>query len=240
MTETYRETIERIRPIAEQFISEHNIQYPIINSIELLSKMGYYIVKAQAPNNLSGFYMKKDRFPFIFANSNHSRGRQNFSLWHEVYHHYMNHQNGISDFNSQSLEEREAEIFAGIVLLPDAEIKKWMKTYGGIMQPDILAKMSVYYHVSFNAAMIRSMQLNPIPKKLYQQLKSLSRIDNSKQLYAIYIENGLNTEILDPTEDIQISSNIMKILEKNYSDGLVSGAKINEIIEKIEGLNNGH
>ncbi|MCI2946969.1 ImmA/IrrE family metallo-endopeptidase [Staphylococcus caledonicus] len=141
MTETYRETIERIRPIAEQFISEHNIQYPIINSIELLSKMGYYIVKAQAPNNLSGFYMKKDRFPFIFVNSNHSRGRQNFSLWHEVYHHYMNHQNGISDFNSQSLEEREAEIFAGIVLLPDAEIKKWMDTYGDIMQPDILAKM---------------------------------------------------------------------------------------------------
>ncbi|MCI2946968.1 hypothetical protein FH144_00800 [Staphylococcus caledonicus] len=88
--------------------------------------------------------------------------------------------------------------------------------------------------------MIRSMQLNPIPKELYQQLKSLSRIDNSKQLYAIYIENGLNTEILDPTEDIQISSNIMNILEKNYSDGLVSGAKINEIIEKIEGLNNGH
>ena len=55
MTEVYKETIERILPIAKQFISNYNIQYPIKDSVELLSNMGYYIVKAQAPNNLSGF-----------------------------------------------------------------------------------------------------------------------------------------------------------------------------------------
>lgn len=54
MTESYRETIERIIPVAEQFISDVT-QYPITNSIQVLSEMGYYIVKAQAPNNLSGF-----------------------------------------------------------------------------------------------------------------------------------------------------------------------------------------
>lgn len=87
MTEKYKETIERILPIAEQFILDHNIQYPIQHSVEQLSNMGYYIVKAQAPNNLSGFYMEKDKYPFIFVNTSHSKGRQNFSLWHEVYHH---------------------------------------------------------------------------------------------------------------------------------------------------------
>lgn len=35
----------------------------------------------------------------------------------------MGHQNGISEFNPESLVEREAEIFAGIVLLPNSEIK---------------------------------------------------------------------------------------------------------------------
>lgn len=55
MTESYRETIERIIPVAEQFISDHQLQYPIANSTQVLSEMGYYIVKAQAPNNLSGF-----------------------------------------------------------------------------------------------------------------------------------------------------------------------------------------
>lgn len=55
VTESYRETIERIIPVAEQFISDHQLQYPIANSTQVLSEMGYYIVKAQAPNNLSGF-----------------------------------------------------------------------------------------------------------------------------------------------------------------------------------------
>lgn len=238
MTEKYKETIERILPIAEQFILDHNIQYPIQHSVEQLSNMGYYIVKAQAPNNLSGFYMEKDKYPFIFVNTSHSKGRQNFSLWHEVYHHYMGHQNGISEFNPESLVEREAEIFAGIVLLPNSEIKKWMNKEKDIMKPEVLARMSVYYQMSFNAVMIRVMQMNPIPYEKYQRLKALSQKDHVEQLYAIYTDNNLETDILEPTKDIQISRNIMTILEKNYTDGLTTGTKINEIINKIEVLNN--
>ena len=82
------------------------------------------------------------------------------------------------------------------------------------MRPEVLARMSVYYQMSFNAVMIRAMQLNPIPYEKYQQLKALSRKDHSKQLYAIYTENNLETGILEPTNDIQISQNIMTILEK--------------------------
>lgn len=50
------------------------------------------------------------------------------------------------------MEEREAEIFAGIVLLPNAEIQKWMATYDDIMRPDVIARMSVHYQISFGAA----------------------------------------------------------------------------------------
>ena len=44
--------------------------------------------------------------------------------------------------------KREAEIFAGIVLLPNAEIQKWM-AYDDIMRPDVIARMSVHYQISF-------------------------------------------------------------------------------------------
>lgn len=238
MEEKYKDTIKRIKPIAETYIKQNNIQYPIKNSTQLLSEMDYYIIKAQAPKNLSGFYIKKDKYPFIFVNTNHSLGRQNFSLWHEVYHHYMNHQNGISDFGSNLLEEREAEIFAGCVLLPDTEVQKWMNQQDDIMRPEVLAKMSDYYNMSFNGVMVRTMQLNPISKEKYNALKLLSNVENAAELYALYIDNNLATDILKPTYDIQISSNIMIVLEKNYNDNLVSATKINEIIEKIEVLNN--
>lgn len=238
MEEKYRDTIKRIKPIAETYIYQNNIQYPIKNSTQLLSEMDYYIIKAQAPKNLSGFYMKKDKYPFIFVNTNHSLGRQNFSLWHEVYHNYMDHQNGISDFGSNLLEEREAEIFAGCVLLPDSEIQKWMVQQVDIMRPDVLARMSVYYNMSFNGVMVRAMQMNPISKEKYKELKLFSNPENTTELYALYTDNNLATDILKPTYDLQISPNIMTVLEKNYNDNLVSAIKINEIIEKIEVLNN--
>ena len=180
--------------------------------------------------------MKKDRFPFIFVNTDHSKGRQQFSLWHEVYHHYMNHKMGLVILII-SHWKREAEIFAGIVLLPNAEIQKWMAAYDDIMRPDVIARMSVHYQISFGAAMVRAMQLNPIPRDTYQQLNALSRLDHKAQLYAIYTGNDLPTDILEPTNNTQISSNIMTVLEHNYNKGLVSGAKINEIIDKIEVLN---
>lgn len=66
----------------------------------------------------------------------------------------------------------------------------------------------------------------------------MSQKDHVEQLYAIYTDNNLETDILEPTKDIQISRNIMTILEKNYTDGLTTGTKINEIINKIEVLNN--
>src|SRR5699024_7780867 len=136
------------------------------------------------------------------------------------------------------LEEREAEIFAGCVLLPDSEIQKWMVKQVDIMRPDVLARMSVYYNMSFNGVMVRAMQMNPISKEKYKELKLFSNPENTTELYALYTDNNLATDILKPTYDLQISPNIMTVLEKNYNDNLVSAIKINEIIEKIEVLNN--
>src|SRR5699024_8558630 len=140
---------------------------------------------AQAPKNLSGFYMKKDKYPFIFVNTNHSVGRQNFSLWHEVYHHYMNHQNGISEFGSNVLEDREAEIVACGGLLPASEIQKGMVKQVDIMRADVLARMSVYYNMRFNRVLVRPMQMNPIPKEKYKPLKFLPNPENTPELYAL-------------------------------------------------------
>lgn len=236
MEEKYKETIKRIQPIAETFIVNNKLQYPIKDSLTLLSNMGYYIIKAKAPSNLSGFYMKKDRFPFIFVNASHSLGRQNFSLWHEVYHHYMKHQNGISDFASNSIEEREAEIFAGLVLLPDEEIKKWSEKFN-IEDASTIAQMSVYYQMSFNAVVIRGMQLGEIEFNTYKTLKKLSSLEKQQQLLAIYEQNNLSTSVIQSTNNIKISSNIMSILQKNHQQNLVDSHKLNSIIEKIEVLN---
>lgn len=148
----------------------------------------------------------------------------------------MKHQNGISDFASNSIEEREAEIFAGLVLLPDEEIKKWSEKFN-IEDASTIAQMSVYYQMSFNAVVIRGMQLGEIEFNTYKTLKKLSSLEKQQQLLAIYEQNNLSTSVIQPTNNIKISSNIMSILQKNHQQNLVDSHKLNSIIEKIEVLN---
>ena len=92
--------------------------------------------------------MKKDRFPFIFVNTNHSKGRQQFSLWHEVYHHYMNHKMGlvILIISHWKREKRKylQELFYYLM-----QKFKMDGGYDDIMRPDVIARMSVHYQISF-------------------------------------------------------------------------------------------
>lgn len=208
------------------------MNYPLYNPLQTAADLGYYIIKSKAPDNLSGFYMKKDKFPFIFVNSSHSLGRQNFSLWHEVYHNYRNHDNGISDFNSQSIEEREAEIFAGCIMLPDEQIKKLADKP---IEAEYIAQISVRYQMSFNAVVVRFMQENYLYEE-YKELKQLSAKENADVLNEIYKKQGLSTDILHGTHDLVISPNIMRILTENYNDGKLNTQTLNEIIGRIEGL----
>lgn len=235
MTEKYKDTIQRIRLIAEQYILENKLIYPIKDTMQLLTSLGYYIIKSEAPANLSGFYMKKDKYPFIFVNTKHPLGRQNFSLWHEVYHDIMNHKNGISDFNAKSIEEREAEIFAGLVMLPNKEIDNWL--HQDLTNPNVITRMSDYYQMSFQGVLVRLMQEQHVDYDTYQQLKQYSTINNIDNLAEIYTLENLDTSIMYPTNNTQISENIMTILQRNYRAGKVTGEKINEIIDMIERLN---
>lgn len=233
--EKYKDTIIRVKPIAEKFIREKGLAHPLINPLQTAADLGYYIIKSKAPDNLSGFYMKKDKFPFIFVNTAHSLGRQNFSLWHEVYHHYMNHNNGISDFNTKSIEEREAEIFAGCIMLPDEEIEKLAVH---TMDTDYIAQISTQYQMSFTAVVVRFMQEQHFSYEEYLELKKLSAPENGAALNKIYEKQSLSAEILHPSNNLVISSNIMNILTDNYKDGKLSKHTLNEIIGRIEGLVN--
>lgn len=233
--EKYRDTIKRLQPIAKAFIEKHKLIYPIKDTLNILSSLGYYIISAPAPNNLSGFYMKKENYPFIFVNSTHSLGRQNFSLWHEVYHHYIGHKNGISDFDFNTLEEREAEIFAGLILLPDKEIEKIMFKNPQIDE-NTIAQISDTYRISFQATVVRLMQYEVIDYTTYKEYALLSGTEKVEELNELYENNCLSTDILRSTQTVRISQNIPKLLERNFEQELISGESINSFTEMIGAL----
>ena len=81
-------------------------------------------------NQVSGLCIKKANL--IAINSRTTKGRQNFSLAHELYHYYFNQ----SDLNivdpvtglSTSPVEKEADLFATHLLVPDQTLNKLVNT----------------------------------------------------------------------------------------------------------------
>ncbi len=72
------------------------------------------------PPEVSGVFVRCVLFPSIGVNQNHSKGRRHFTLWHEFYHYLVHH----DQWNfycpwEESRRERECDIFAAHVLMPE-------------------------------------------------------------------------------------------------------------------------
>jgi Zn-dependent peptidase ImmA (M78 family) len=95
-----------------------------INTYNLIKDLGIITVFRKMSPEFSGMAVKNNGKKFILVNSEHSIGRQNFTIMHEVYHlevqedfHFMVCSAG--QFDKQRKEEYEADIFAAYVLMPE-------------------------------------------------------------------------------------------------------------------------
>ena len=95
---------------------------------QLLLKLNILTLFRSLEENLSGMCLKRNEKRFLLINSNHPIGRQNFSIAHELYHlfvqetfdvHYCNPGN-----HSSIKQEKEADFFASVFLMPEIGIKK--------------------------------------------------------------------------------------------------------------------
>ncbi|KAA6311321.1 hypothetical protein EZS27_037525 [termite gut metagenome] len=67
------------------FISSHEP----INCKNLLLQLNVLTLYRPLSNNFSGMCLKSNEKKFILVNSNHSRGRQHFTIAHEFYHLFL-------------------------------------------------------------------------------------------------------------------------------------------------------
>jgi Zn-dependent peptidase ImmA (M78 family) len=111
-------------------------------------------------NNFSGTLVKGQNITVLGINPTHSQVRRRFTIAHEIGHYLLGHD--IRDVLEENLErppnlEREANMFAGELLMPKEFLKKDIKT--GITKVPDLAKK---YNVSEQAMTIRLLETNLI------------------------------------------------------------------------------
>lgn len=180
--------------------------------------------------HISGCCSKTEEDKIIFINTNHTVGRQNFTLAHELYHLLFE---DLDDFiicgvNPKSESEKNANDFASSLLMPDSALY-WFKNKNRIQEWSLeeVIKCEQYYQVSRQAMLHRLKDLGWINQKQFGEF-GLDVIRNADRL-------GYDTGLYKPSPESQRYSSIgelIRLTEKTYDDKKITDGKRREILLK--------
>ena len=164
-----------IKKEADGFRKRHGLgSKDSINIKGLLLKLKVLTVYKPIHPNISGMAIKTDGHRFILINSNDTLGRQNFSVLHELYHLYVQEsfEYSICSENGKTREEKNADNFASLLLLPENgildfvpadELKKKNVSLGTVLE------IEHYYMCSRSALLNRLKGLKLLGAEQFQK-----------------------------------------------------------------------
>jgi len=194
----------------------------------LLNKLNILTVFKPLTYEISGIVGQLQELKFMLINSNHSIGRQNFTIAHELYHIYYDKKflNTITDYkNSNEGEEKKANVFASFLLLPDGLIDlitEKERAKNKITIPTLL-KIEQYYQCSRSSLLIRLQNMNIIDEKQSEILAD-NIIKQARLLgydISLYEKGNENSVIGDYTSIAKTLYDKEIISESNYIDYLL-------------------
>lgn len=132
-----------------------------------------------------GLSLKCGGHKFMLINSNNMRGRQHFTIAHELYHLYLeDNPKPHLCTNGKSPEEYNADLFASAFLMPVEGIYKNIPKKELVEKQISLATVLLleqYFSVSRLALLVRLDRLNLLRKGLFDELKSIPIIKSARE-----------------------------------------------------------
>jgi Zn-dependent peptidase ImmA (M78 family) len=163
---------KHIRAVVEKLLSDNRIRSAPVSASDIASHLGVEVQLEAADDELSGFlYRNRNRDQAIIGvNALHHPNRQNFTTAHELGHFLLHEFDDIhvdrqfrvwlrSEASSQGtdLEEKEANLFAAELLMPEKFLVKDVQTIGtvDVLDEDVIKRIAEKYEVSTQAMTFR-------------------------------------------------------------------------------------
>jgi len=155
--------LKYIEDLTLKAIKNVNCEKPPVPIEKIPEKFGLEVVEFPFHNNVSGLLKKEQGV--IGVNQGHHPVRKRFTIAHELGHFLLGHEMGKDElvddsFNMPYPQEREANIFASLILMPTDWVKKSVKENG--MNDSLIETLAKEYVVSKQSATIRLLELNLI------------------------------------------------------------------------------
>lgn len=200
---------------------------------QLLLKLNILTLFKSLGENFSGMCLKRNENRFILINSNHPVGKQRFTIAHELYHLYVQETFQVHycnpGSNSSSKEEKEADFFSSLFLMPEMGIKK-MIPEEELLQNDVsvatLLKLEHFFGVSRNALLVRLSTLQLISKGRFSQLIELPVVRSAR-------EYGYDIKLYLPGNDGLVLGDYGVKAKTLFDKGLISEGHYIELLSKI-------
>ena len=228
---------------------ERNLPNLLLFARPMLDKENYIVLEMPfCDEEIGAISCRKRKGGYILLNSSLPRTNVNFALAHELYHVlYQKKVYGrkveqyISDQYSDYEEEHEANLFAGMLMMPSLAFQYVMTRFlieQTVEDTEItlFAKLMSYFEVPYMAVLIRCYEL-----KLLSDNKVLERLLNvdKRMLEEEFARLWLNEELLRPTFRNEYGKFRNLVVEKgidNVKRGLMSEQTTNKIVKKMDSI----
>ena len=228
---------------------ERNLPNLLLFARPMLDKENYIVLEMPfCDEEIGAISCRKRKGGYILLNSSLPRTNVNFALAHELYHVlYQKKVYGrkveqyISDQYSDYEEEHEANLFAGMLMMPSLAFQYVMTRF--LMEQTVedteitlFAKLMSYFEVPYMAVLIRCYEL-----KLLSDNNVLERLLNvdKRMLEEEFARLWLNEELLRPTFRNEYEKFRNLVVEKgidNVKRGLMSEQATNKIVKKMDSI----
>ena len=194
----------------------------------LLLKLNVLTMFRPLTENFSGMSLKvNDRAKFILVNSNHSLGRQNFTIAHELYHLFIQeifeiHPCKTGSFDTKNKEEYSADYFASCLLMPESGIHEMIpdkELKKNTISLQTIIKLEQYFSVSHSSMLMRLKMLGFIDAKISEYLKTFKATETAQQFgydTSLYKNGNYNLVLGDYGEKAKILFDSEIISEGHY------------------------
>lgn len=181
---------------------------------------------------ISGCSSKIEDQEVILINSEHSKGRQNFTLAHELYHlRYEDNNEWLicSIEKTENPSEKEADNFASSLLMPNSALRDYKKRNNiNKWSLDNIISCEQFFDISHTSMLLRLRRLNSITFDEYKNYKPNVKKEAMKL--------GFSTELYEPSIESKkyfSLGNYIRLTEKAYENGKISIGKRNELLNDV-------
>jgi len=228
-------SIDIIENLAKKFRSDNDLsQTESINLKSLLRKLNIFTLYKPLSERFYGMSLKsKSKDCFILVNSNNARGRQHFTIAHELFHlfydenplpHICNEEN-----DGKNIAERNADSFASALLMPYDGLIKTIPAdeIKGAISLATIIRIEQYFSVSRKALLIRLKTKGLLTQKEYDFFDKIPVQESAKQY-------GYNTALYNKGNEGLVIGDFGEKARYLYDLGIISEGHYLELLNKIE------